>query len=68
MIDLSQYCIEKFIEVCAAEINIGNHSVILLCVYRSSGNFGEFSAQLDLILKYLFKPKVEWVFIDMLKN
>ena len=62
MIDLSQYCIEKVIEVCAAQINIRNHFIILLCIYRfSSGDFGEFVVQLDLILKYLYKPKVEFI-------
>ena len=58
MIDLLQYYIEKVIEECAFQINIGNHFIILLCIYRSSsGNFGEFAVQLDLILKYLYKPK-----------
>ena len=53
MIDLSQYFIEKVTEVCAAEIKIGNHPILLLCMYRfRSGNFGEFAVQLDLILKY----------------
>jgi hypothetical protein len=61
MIDLSHYCFEKFIEVCAAQINVSNHR-IMLCIYRSpSGNFGEFAVQLDLILKYLHKPKVEFL-------
>jgi len=50
---------KKDTEVCAAQINIGNHFIILLCIYRSSGNFGEFAVQLDLILKYLHKPNVE---------
>jgi len=55
MIDLLQYCIEKVIEKCAVQINIGNHFVILLCLCRSpSGYFGEFGVQLDLILKYLY--------------
>ena len=59
MTDLSQYCIEKVIEVCAVQIKIGNHVIIVLCIYRSpSGNFGEFAVQLDLILKYLQKPKL----------
>jgi len=59
MIDLLQYCFEKFIEVRAAQVNIGSHLIILLCIYRShSGKFGEFAVQLDLILKYLYKPKV----------
>jgi len=34
MIDLSQYCIEKVIEECAVQINIGNLFIILLCLYR----------------------------------
>jgi len=36
--------------------------ISLLCIYRSrSGNFGEFAVQLDLILKYLYKSKVEFI-------
>ena len=48
VIDLLQYCTEKKgIEVCAAQINISNHLIILLCIYRSpSGNFGGFAVQL----------------------
>jgi hypothetical protein len=62
MIDQSQYRVEKFVEVCVAQINISNHSIILLCIYTSpSGNFGEFAVKLDLILKYLHKPKVQFV-------
>jgi len=62
MIDLLECCIEKVIQVCAAQINIGNQFIILLCIYRSpSGNFGEFAVLLDLILKYLHKPKVEFI-------
>ena len=58
MTDLSQYCIDKVTEECAVQINIVNHFILLLCIYRSpSGNFGEFAVQLDLILKYLHKPK-----------
>jgi hypothetical protein len=35
---------------------------MLLCIYISpSGGFGGFVAQLDLILKYLYKPKVEFI-------
>ena len=52
---------EKVNEVCAVKIKIGNH-LILLCIYRSpSGNFGETVVQLDLILKYLYKPKLEFI-------
>jgi len=65
MIDLSQYCIEKVNELCAAQINIGNQCILLLCIDRSpSGNFGEFAVELDLILKYSYKPKVEFIICD----
>jgi len=38
--DLSQYFIENVTEVCASQIKIGNHFLILFCIYRSpSGNF-----------------------------
>jgi len=30
VVDLLQYCIEKVTEVCAVQINIGNHLIILL--------------------------------------
>jgi hypothetical protein len=32
VIDLTQYCIEKVIEVCAAQIKVINHFIILLCI------------------------------------
>jgi len=58
MIDLSQCCIEKFIEFCTVQMYIGNQLIILLCIYKYPfGNFGEFATQIDLILKYLYKPK-----------
>jgi len=42
MTGLSQNCIEKVIDIDAAQIKIGNHLIILLCTYRPpSGNFGE---------------------------
>jgi hypothetical protein len=53
MTNLSQYCIEKVLEVCAVQSKIGNHVTILLCIHISpSGNFGEFAVKLYLILKY----------------
>jgi len=36
--------------------------VLLQVLYRSSsGNFGEFVVKINLILKYLYKPKVEFI-------
>ena len=60
VIDLLQYCIEKVIEVFTFETNINNQLIILLCIYSSPcRNFGECAVQLDLILKFLYKPKWE---------
>ena len=60
IIDLTQYCIEKVTEVCAAQMKVKNYSIILLCVYRSPcGNFDEFAKQLEIILKYIFRPNFE---------
>ena len=62
MTDLSQCCIEKLNEVCAVQIKTGNHLIILLCIYRPPiGNVGAHAVQLDLILKYLYKPKLEFI-------
>jgi hypothetical protein len=61
MINLSQYSIVKFTEFCTVKIIIGNHPRIL-CIYRApSGKFGEFVVQLDLILKYVYKPKLKLI-------
>jgi hypothetical protein len=58
IIDVTQYCIENVIEVCAAHMKVKNHSITLLRVYRSPcGSFDEFAEQLEILLKYLFKPK-----------
>jgi len=69
MFDLSQYCIEKVTEVCAVQFNIGNHLIILLCIYTSpSGNIGKFAVQIDLILKYSYTPKLEYICGDFNVN
>ena len=62
MIDLSLCFIEKVIKVCTVQMNISNQLIILLGIHRyPCGNSGEFAAQIDLILKYLHKPKWEIV-------
>jgi hypothetical protein len=62
MIELSQYSIVKFTEFCTVKFKIGNHPSIILCIYRSpSGKFGEFVVQLDLILEYVYKPKLKLI-------
>jgi hypothetical protein len=42
---------------------------IYIYIYISpSGNFGEFAVQLNLILKYLYKPKVEFIICGDFKS
>jgi hypothetical protein len=38
--DVSQFCIEKMFVVCATQLDLGNYSFIIICIYRSpAGNF-----------------------------
>lgn len=54
ILDISQLCIEKIFEACAVQITIGNHFIIIICIYRSpSRNFCHFLKQLELILTYV---------------
>jgi hypothetical protein len=51
-IDISQYCMEKVIEACAAWLNIDNNYFIILCIYGSPcGKMENFINYLKLILK-----------------
>jgi hypothetical protein len=47
----------RVLEACAAQIIIGNYSIIIICIQRSpSRNFYQFLNQLNFILKYLHEP------------
>jgi hypothetical protein len=57
-INITQFCIVKVTEACAAQLKIGNNSIVILCIYRSPcGNVEEFIKQLEIILKFIYKPK-----------
>jgi exonuclease III len=59
-VDITQFCLEKVIDTCAAQLKIGNKYIIILCIYRSpSGNVEQFIMQFEKILKYIYKPKFE---------
>jgi len=53
-IDLSDYCIEKSIEICVVKINIKSFTMCIITLYRApSGNFTHFLQRLDNVLKFL---------------
>jgi hypothetical protein len=59
-IDITQYCMEKVTEACAARLNVHNNYFIILCIYRSPcGKMENFIKYLELILKSVYKPKFE---------
>jgi exonuclease III len=60
--DITQYCIEKVIEACAARLNIDNNYFITVCIYRSPcGKIENFIKYLELILIRVYKPKLELI-------
>jgi hypothetical protein len=59
---VSYYCKEKNFETCAVQLEIKWFHIIVICIHRSpSGDFGNFLRLLDSTLKYLQKPKTEFV-------
>jgi hypothetical protein len=62
MLDVSQFCVEEVIELCAAHSNVSDAHYIVICIYRSpAGNFNEFFNLLDAILEHLYKPRTEFL-------
>ena len=56
-IDLSDYCIEKFIQICAVKININSLTMCIVTLHRApSGNFTHFLQRLEKVLKFLHTP------------
>jgi exonuclease III len=59
-INVTQFCAEMNIEICAIKITTRNTNIIVLCIYRlPSGNFDHFVNTLDTALKSLYKSKIE---------
>jgi hypothetical protein len=57
-ISLDKYCKERDIEVCAVRLNITPIHIFILAVYRStSGNFSNFSKNLDSVLYTWYNNK-----------
>jgi exonuclease III len=61
-INVTQFCDEMNIEICAIKITTRKTNIIVLCIYRSpSGNFDHFVNTLDTALKSLYKSKLEFI-------
>jgi hypothetical protein len=53
-VDVSQFCEEMNIEICATKITVCKTNIIVLCTYRSpNGNFDHFVNTLDRVLKII---------------
>ena len=61
-IDLSKYCKEKDMEICAVKLKINVTPVCVITVYRSpSGNFNHFLQSLDAVLQTLYTPAQSFI-------
>jgi exonuclease III len=61
-LDLTRFCEEKNLEVCATQIRSMTNQQIIICMYRSpSGNFYQFLKVLDTMLMSLYQPKTEFI-------
>jgi exonuclease III len=61
-IDNSHNCTEKDLEICAVELETETSKLIILSLYRApTGDFNWFIKNLDDTLKYLYKPKAEFL-------
>ena len=62
VINLSKFCIEQNIELCAIQFDTKQINVVVICVYRApTGDFEIFLKQLENALKFLFKPNREFI-------
>jgi hypothetical protein len=59
-VDLSTYCLEKILEVCAVRIESVGLGLVVVCLYRSpAGDFSQFLTRLEQILLFLYEPSIE---------
>jgi hypothetical protein len=59
-IDLETYCIEKYFEVCALELDLNFTRTCIITIYSApSGNFNLFINKLDTILRKLYNPTLD---------
>jgi hypothetical protein len=72
--NIERYCIERDFEVCALKLNLNLTRTCIITIYRTpSGNCNLFINELDLILRKLYNPTLEYIIcgdinIDYLTN
>jgi hypothetical protein len=64
-IDISHNCKEKDLEICAVQLETEASKLIILSLYRApTGDFNRFIKNLYDTLKYLYKPKLNFLFVE----
>jgi hypothetical protein len=62
IVDLSNYCCEKLLEICAVRYQLKSFKLIILCAYRPlTGNLKQFYVLLEKILNYILKPSLTFL-------
>jgi exonuclease III len=59
--DVSHCCVETIVELCAVQVDTKTSHIVIICIYRSVGNFEQFLSILDTALKYLYRHKTEFL-------
>jgi len=58
-VNLSKYCTEKDIEICAVKIELQSIVLCILTVYRPpSGNFNHFLEIIEAVLQFIYSPSL----------
>ena len=61
-IDLSNFCYEKTLEICAVKLQFESLKLIIFCVYRApTGNLERFFSLMEKILNHLLQPKLTFL-------
>ena len=61
-IDLSNFCYEKTLEICAIKLQFESLKLIILCIYRTpTGNLEHFLSLMEKILTHLLQPKLTFL-------
>jgi len=67
--DLSEYCKEKDIEICAVKLIINSLNMCITTIYRApTGNFNFFLQNLDNVLQFLYTPASHIIICGDLNN
>jgi hypothetical protein len=61
-VDLSNYCVEKILEICAVKIESNSLGVVIVCLYRSpAGDFYKCLNLLERVLLFLYRQFIEFL-------